>query len=396
MKIKVAGLRSGLNYNDQLNLITGKFIEEIEEKLGEKLVPADLSDYDCDVKLIFIQSGGSENLFLQNIDSLEEPYYLLTNGSNNSLAASLEIMTYVVRSGKKGEILHGDADYIAGRIKALAMGKSIRKRLAETVFGVMGRPSDWLIASIPSYEEVREKFGITFKDISLDEVKEEYARTVMVDTTGLPGAFDKEEKIKALRTYGAFKKIAGKYGLAGFTVRCFDLLKPLQTTGCTGLSLLNDEGLTCACEGDIASLISMHIVRLLTGQASFQANPARISPADNTAVLAHCTIPLSMTEELKLDTHFESGTGVAIKGYLKKGAVTVFRLSADLKNYFVSDGEIVENLDEPDLCRTQILVKFKEDVSELLKRPCGNHHIVFYGHHAEDIGRVMEELIPSA
>jgi L-fucose isomerase-like protein len=87
---------------------------------------------------------------------------------------------------------------------------------------------------------------------------------------------------------------------------------------------------------------------------------------------------------------------VAIKGYLKKGAVTVFRLSADLKNYFVSDGEIVENLDEPDLCRTQILVKFKEDVSELLKRPCGNHHIVFYGHHAEDIRRVMEELIPSA
>ena len=137
MKIKVAGLRSGLNYNDQLNLITGRFIAEIEEKLGGKLMPADLSDYDCDVKLIFIQSGGSENLFLQNIDSLEEPYYLLTNGSNNSLAASLEIMSYVVRSGKKGEILHGDADYIAGRIKALAMGKSIRKRLAETVFGVM-------------------------------------------------------------------------------------------------------------------------------------------------------------------------------------------------------------------------------------------------------------------
>ena len=393
MNIKISGLRSGLNYNDKLNLIAGSFIEEIEGKLGEKLSPADISDYDCDVKLIFIQSGGSENLFLQNIDTLKEPYYLLTNGSNNSLAASLEIMNYIVRNGKNGEILHGDANYIAGRIKAIALSTGVKKGLSKTVFGVMGRPSDWLIASIPSYDEVKEKFGITFKDISLDEVKEEYARTIMVDKTGLPGVFDDEEKIKALRTYGAFKKIAGKYGLSGFTVRCFDLLKPLQTTGCTGLSLLNDEGITSACEGDIASLISMHIVKLLTGQTSFQANPARISPADNTVVLAHCTIPLSMTEELRLDTHFESGTGVAIKGELKEGDVTVFRLSADLKNYFVSDGEILKNLDEPDLCRTQILVKFKEDVSELLKRPCGNHHIVFYGHHAEDIRRVMGELL---
>ena len=137
----------------------------------------------------------------------------------------------------------------------------------------------------------------------------------------------------------------------------------------------------------------MHIVKLLTGQPSFQANPSRISPADNTMVLAHCTIPLAMTDDLRLDTHFESGTGVAIKGYLREEDVTIFRLSADLKNYFVSDGKIIRNLDEPDLCRTQILVKLEEDVSDILKKPCGNHHIVFYGHHAEDIKRVMRSIL---
>ena len=85
MNIKISGLRSGLNYNDMLNPITGGFIEEIEKKLGCSLVMSDIADYDCDLKLIFIQSGGSENLFLQNKDKLKEPYYLLTNGSNNSL-----------------------------------------------------------------------------------------------------------------------------------------------------------------------------------------------------------------------------------------------------------------------------------------------------------------------
>lgn len=393
MNIKISGLRSGLNYNDQLNLITGGFIEDIEKKLGDKLVMSDMADYDCDLKLIFIQSGGSENLFLQNLDKLREPYYLLTNGSNNSLAASLEIMTYITANGKNGEILHGDADYIAERIRTLALTAQLRKKLSETVFGVLGHPSDWLIASVPAYEEVEKKLGIKFKDISLEEVKQEFDRVAMVNKSLLPGVFDDAEKTKALRTYGAFKTIAERYGLSGFTVRCFDLLKPLATTGCAGLALLNDEGLTAACEGDIAALISMHIVRLLTGQSSFQANPSRISPSDNTVVLAHCTIPLQMTKDLRLDTHFESGTGVAIKGYLREEDVTIFRLSADLKSFFVSDGKILKNLDEPDLCRTQILVKFDEDVSEILKRPCGNHHIVFYGHHAKDIRRVMKSIL---
>ena len=393
MNIKISGLRSGLNYNDMLNPITGGFIAEIEEKLGCKLTMSDIDDYDCDLKLIFIQSGGSENLFLQNVDKLKEPYYLLTNGSNNSLAASLEIMTYITSNGKNGEILHGDVAYVADRIKTLVMTEKLKKSLGETVFGVMGHPSDWLIASVPSYEEATKKLGVTFKDISLDEVKQEYERTLMVNKDLLPGVFDDAEKTKALRTFGALKTIAEKYGLSGFTVRCFDLLKPLATTGCAGLALLNDEGVTAACEGDIAALISMHIVKLLTGQPSFQANPSRISPADNTMVLAHCTIPLAMTDDLRLDTHFESGTGVAIKGYLREEDVTIFRLSADLKNYFVSDGKIIRNLDEPDLCRTQILVKLEEDVSDILKKPCGNHHIVFYGHHAEDIKRVMRSIL---
>ncbi|MBO4559516.1 MAG: hypothetical protein J5712_05490, partial [Lachnospiraceae bacterium] len=133
MNIKISGLRSGLNYNDQLNLITGEFIEGIEKKLGSRLAMSNISDYDCDLKLIYIQSGGSENLFLQSIDRLQEPYYLLTNGSNNSLAASLEIMTYLTAHGKKGEILHGDADYIADRIKTLAQTEALRKALAKTV-----------------------------------------------------------------------------------------------------------------------------------------------------------------------------------------------------------------------------------------------------------------------
>ncbi len=392
MHIKYSCLRSELSYNEDFKRRSEAFIAEIGESVGAKLELSELNDYDCDLKLIYVQTGGSENLFLQHIDELKEPYCLLTNGSNNSLAASLEIMNYIDRNGKSGEILHGNTAYIAERIRILASAGMLRKKLSDTTLGIVGKPSDWLISSIPAYDDVTAKFGIRFKHISLDEIKKEFNNSVLVDKAKLPGCFDDEEKIKALRTYNAFKKVAKENDLSGFTVRCFDLLKPLKTTGCAGLALLNDEGITSTCEGDVAAMLSMHIVRMLTGQPSFQANPSRIDPSENTAVLAHCTIPLSMTERFRLDTHFESGTGIAVKGVLAEGDVTIFRISADLEHFFVSNGKIIKNLDEPDLCRTQILVKFDSDVSTLLKHPCGNHHIVFYGHYADEIRGVMREF----
>ncbi len=393
MNIKIAGFRSGLNYNDKLNTITGEFVKSIGAELGEELKESSLEDYDCDLKLIFIQSGGSEGLFLENMKVLKEPFYFLTNGSNNSLAASLEIMTYLNLHGLKGEVLHGDISYIAKRIRALALLGKVKKELAGVRFGVLGKPSDWLIASVPRYDVAKNKLGIRFEDISLDEVKKNFENTAVVDAAKLPAEFDKDEKIKALRVYEALKKVAKDHSLAGFTVRCFDLLKPLKTTGCVGLSLLNDSGITSACEGDIAALISMHIARLVTGEANFQANPSRISTEENTVVFAHCTLPLAMTERFALDTHFESGTGVAVKGYLKETDVTVLRISADLKNFFVSDGRILKNLEEPDLCRTQIAVKLEESVEKLLKHPCGNHHIILYGHHAGELKDLLENLL---
>jgi hypothetical protein len=72
-----------------------------------------------DLPLILVQSGGSEGFFKRDIyPTYKGPYYLLTYGSSNSLAASLEILSFVKEENKKGEVLHGDNTYIAERLKA--------------------------------------------------------------------------------------------------------------------------------------------------------------------------------------------------------------------------------------------------------------------------------------
>ena len=99
-----------------------------------------------------------------------------------------------------------------------------------------------------------------------------------------------------------------------------------------------------------------------------------------------------MVKDYYLDTHFESGIGVAIKGYLNEERVTIFKLSRNLKDYFVTTGTILRNLEEDNLCRTQIEVRLDEGTEYFLTRPYGNHHVILYGDHKEDIVKYMKNV----
>ena len=171
MNIKFSTFQSRLTHSPDFNNETEKFIADIEKSLCDKLHYADLADYDCDVKLIFVQTGGSEGYFLNSFDKLQEPYYILTNGSNNSLAASLEILTYLNNRGIKGEILHGGAEYIAERIKTLAAVNKVKSQLKSARLGVIGQPSNWLISSVPDYGDVLRTLGVTLVNIPISRVE---------------------------------------------------------------------------------------------------------------------------------------------------------------------------------------------------------------------------------
>ena len=120
MKIKFSKFKSNIHESGNLSKSSQSFLNKINKELGTKLIYTNaINDYNCDLKLIYIESGGSEGLFLKDFKKLKPPYIFLTSGENNSLAASLEILHYLHLHHLKGEVLHGDAKYIANRIKKL-------------------------------------------------------------------------------------------------------------------------------------------------------------------------------------------------------------------------------------------------------------------------------------
>jgi L-fucose isomerase-like protein len=187
----------------------------------------------------------------------------------------------------------------------------------------------------------------------------------------------------AQRIYLALKKVVADHRLQGFTLRCFDLLTAVRNTGCLALAKLNAEGIVAGCEGDVPAALSMMVARSLLGVSGFQANPSTIDPETGEMLFAHCTIPLNMVERYEFDTHYESGIGVGIRGYMKEGPVTIFKLSGDLSRSFIAEGELLANQAKPDLCRTQQVIRLADpsQASYFLTNPIGNHHIVLPGHH---------------
>ena len=229
-------------------------------------------------------------------------------------------------------------------------------------------------------EAVRNRLGIEIVDIPLDEV------LTALGTTQIDGG-----KEGALLIYEALRKVVDKYQLKGFTLRCFDLLSVLHNTGCLALARLNAEGLVAGCEGDVPAMLSMMVVRSLFGISGFQCNPAHIDVETGEMMLAHCTIPLDMVTRYELDTHFESGIGVGIRGYMPEGPVTLFKVSGDLTRHFVAEGQLLRCEARPNLCRTQAVVQLSnpQDARYFLTHPIGNHHILLPGHHASLLSSLL-------
>ena len=410
MNIGLYTLTSPIHDENAVNAASTEFISQIENELGFKFdfCGKDFSTYGShDLDVIYVRTGGTEGLFKEVFPRLKGNITLLTSGKSNSLAASLEILSYLGQQDRKGEIIHGSVDYIADRLVVLSKVNAAKQTLNGQNLGIIGEPSDWLISSNADKAKVKDKLGINLVNIPIEELidivlsSEDLSSHLPDDaaklTASVPPAIQKYTE-GALRIYGALKKIIKKYALSGLTLRCFDLLGTVENTGCLALAMLNAEGIPSGCEGDVPTLLTMTIGKALTGQCGFQANPSRIDPQTGEILLAHCTIPLDMIRSFSFNTHFESGIGIAVHGEMPEGDATIAKFSGDLGRHFCCKANLTGNPYEKSLCRTQITMKVEDKPTEIcrdyfLKSPIGNHHVVFISDHTSIFEAFAETIL---
>jgi L-fucose isomerase-like protein len=413
VRFKFIPFSSDLNYVPS-NESVDEYVSFLKNYGGEA---TDNIDEETSLPLfIFVMSGGTESKVLELWKKNKEheahlPFYLIAHPGNNSLPAALEILARLKQDGGKGKIIYlgedsnkSDADELDNAIKHLTVFYNLKKARV----GLIGNPSDWLIASTPDTDRIKEIWGPETIKIDMDELKhsiEEISESEIEENyfSFTQRAVETKEPTKkelkqVVKVYSAIKQLVQKYNLTAVSVRCFDLVTDLKTTGCYALSKLNDDSIVAGCEGDLVSTIGMIWASLMTDQSIWMANPARINGQTNSIWLAHCTTPLNLVQSYKLRSHFESGLGVGIQGEFSKGKVTLFRLGGkNMGEIWISNGEILETGNEENLCRTQVNIKLHGTAKpeDLLMRPLGNHLLMMRGSYTKELHTWWDSFIKS-
>jgi len=349
----------------------------------------------------FILTGGTEQKVLLRLTHLQQtddtPLILVAHPGNNSLPASLEILAKLHQAGRRGQIIYLSSPDDTQGLEKLANLLTIldaHVKMKTSRIGLVGKPSDWLIASMPEYSLLKKIWGPHIEDVNFDKF---FNEVLWIDSSDNeksilefiqhasiidgPGKIDFK---KSIDIYTALQQIVKENNLNAISLRCFDLVTRHQSTGCYALSQLNDDKVVAGCEGDLVSTVGILWARDLLQQPAWMANPARIDQKNNRLWLAHCTIAIGMTRKYDLLTHFETDLGIGIRGEVSPQPCTIFRIGGkDMKKIWIAEGNILTSGNSNNLCRTQLEISLDnpDAITQLLENPLGNHVILVFGHH---------------
>lgn len=392
---------SGLHDAASIDRILAPVTSELEQLGGRRMTGDEFELHTPHV--IVVATGGTEQAILDLVRRRHtaepwEPVVLVAHPLHNSLAASLEALARLRRDGVAGRIVQisdpGEPATTIADLEAI-------HRFQHTRLGLVGEPSEWLVASVPHRKAFEAQWGIELVDVDVAEAIRHHRDAPDVEVREVAVKFTKSgepdlETVVAAAMHPTLTRVIDAHRLDAVAVRCFDFITDLRTSGCVALAELNDSGIVAGCEGDVASTVAMLLVREVLGQPSWIANPARIDVESGRLLLAHCTVAPSMVEDVELHTHFESGLGIGLRGRFTPGPVTVLRLGGDrLERHWIAEGLIEESGDAPDLCRTQVTVHVDRPLDELLDDPLGNHLVMVLGHHRRRLERWWRLAFPA-
>ena len=406
MKLNLITFASSLATRESIFTDHHELLDAIAEKYEVRYIfPEELDgSLPEGATMVLVGSGGVEEMVKANIDRLPPYIVLIANGLKNSLAASLEILSWMRLNNRHGRVLHGPTGFIMQGIDDYAIAHDAVGKIQGKRVGVIGKPSGWLIASNVDYQTMHDRWGIELVDVPLDEVVKGYEATTDDEVQDISDDFiskavgikepSRDEVVKAMRLYRSVKGIVERYLLDAFTLNCFDLIPTTHTTGCVALALLNQEGIPAGCEGDEQTLLTMLAVQAATGEMTFMANPSKI--LDNAAhemVFAHCTIAPAMTDRYIVRDHYESLSGIAVEGIFNPMDMTVVKCGGrGMERFFISKAQLLECTTNPNMCRTQLHLRLDEPLDYFLERSIGNHHVIVRGDHKQRLETVLRML----
>lgn len=231
--------------------------------------------------------------------------------------------------------------------------------------------------------EMMTTFGANLLSIEARELidtakafSDEDVKSYLEDAKGRIKGLDTIPKNNVLdfaRLYKAYDEYVKANNVGALASRCWpDFFVVFGTPVCSVLAMLNDLGVSSACEADTYGALSMYIAQFITGKATFFGDPVSMDEKENTVTFWHCgTAACSLAREDKgacAGVHCNRKIGPTLEfGCKAEPKVTVFRIGKKADGTFrafVSTGEAIDKPQQ--FFGTSIVVKSDTNASDLI------------------------------
>ena len=202
-----------------------------------------------------------------------------------------------------------------------------------------------------------------------------------------------EAGLESLQVYTALRETIGELGLSAVAFGCYPHLmgKP-----CLAASLLGEDGIPIACEGDVNGALGMLILTRLTGQPVHNTDLLDPIPADNAIVFSHCgsggfTLASNLAEVTLAPVRLMN-SGLCAVFTARPGPVTLINIVAGLGKYrmAVLFGEAIETgmVFPGNPLRVRFATDYRRILSWIAEEGLGHHWMAAYGDVRTELGHL--------
>jgi L-fucose isomerase-like protein len=331
----------------------------------------------CDGLLALAATGGVEEYIL-DLARRFRPLIVAGHPTANSSASIAEVSRDLEGLGSPPVLLGplglghpSTLERLSQALRALAAAALMRGARV----GVVGDPPGWIVHDARG---LASALGVEAVRVRVEELLEEIPdgppspppwlieRALYVEAE--PGALR-----DALRVYEALKRLSRRLDLDAIAPSCPSFMEATGSNACLGGAILNMEGVTVGCEGDLAATITLHLAQLAAQRPGFLANTAWLE--GRRILLAHCSAPLSMGLAHAVRRHFITGRSPTLSVWIPQGLrVTLAQASQDGLRLHLAEGVVVDGSPwRGRQCETQALVELETEPEGEARLGSGNH-----------------------
>ncbi len=221
--------------------------------------------------------------------------------------------------------------------------------------------------------------------------------------------FAPEKLDKLAKALAAFEDVVKDYDLDAVAIRCWNEFETsMGIAPCVCLSLLNDMGITAACEVDVTNAVMMRALSLASdGPCTLLDYNNNYGEYENKAIMFHCgpVAPSMMEGKGKIEQHlmfkksFGDGSGVGVnKGRIKPGNITFGSVKTENGKVcgFVTEAKFTNDEIEEAFFGSGKVVE-RENINDVCNYMANNgykHHVaVTYGNCAKMINEAFSKYL---